>query len=121
VRRIGVLMLYEEQNAQAQSLLAAFQRSLVDRGWVAGRNIMFEKRWAGTDPSRVDQGAKELVAIQPELIISSSSPTTIALLRVTHPFPSYSFKLSIRRVRVLLRACRISRLRKGTTEKIRPA
>lgn len=87
MRRIGVLMLYEEQNAQAQSLLAAFQRSLADRGWVAGRNIMFEKRWAGTDPSRVDQGAKELVAIQPELIISSSSPTTIALLRVTRTIP----------------------------------
>ncbi|HEX4408749.1 MAG TPA: ABC transporter substrate-binding protein [Xanthobacteraceae bacterium] len=87
MRRIGVLMLFEQQNAQAQSLLAAFRGALAQRGWVEGRNIVIEERWAGTDPARVDKGAKELVALRPDLILSSSSPTTAALLLDTSSIP----------------------------------
>jgi putative tryptophan/tyrosine transport system substrate-binding protein len=87
LRRIGVLMLYEEQNPQAQSLLATFRKALVERGWEQGRNITLVERWVGTEPSRIDNGAKELVESRPELIISSSSPTTAALLHATHIIP----------------------------------
>jgi putative ABC transport system substrate-binding protein len=87
VRRIGVLMLYQEGNPDVQGWLAAFHEALRKLGWAEARNISFEYRWVGTDPTRMQQSAKELVALQPDLIVSSSSPTTAALLQETRAVP----------------------------------
>ncbi len=87
LRRVGVAMLYEEGNQEAQALVAAFREALVKLGWTEGRNIEFECRWTGIDPNRVQQASKELVALQPDLIVSSSSPGTASLLRETRTIP----------------------------------
>jgi putative ABC transport system substrate-binding protein len=86
-RRIGVMIGYEEGNPEAQTLVAAFREALAQLGWTAGRNIEFEDRWVGTDPTRIDQAAKELVALQPDLIVASSSPSTMSLLHQTRTIP----------------------------------
>jgi len=86
-RRIGFLMAWNEDNPTVQSWLAVFREGLGELGWTEGRNLKFEYRWTGNDRSLMQQGAKEIVASQPDLIFSSSSPTTALLLAQTRTIP----------------------------------
>ena len=87
VRRIGVLMAYAENDAEGQANVAAFRKELQKLGWTEGRNIRIDTRWATADFESIQQFAKDLVALQPELILSSSTPTTAALLQQTRTIP----------------------------------
>ena len=87
MRRIGVLMAYAESNSEAQAELAAFREALQKLGWREGRNIEIEIRWAALDPKAMQQFAKELVSLQPDLILSQTTPTTAALLQQTRTIP----------------------------------
>ena len=88
VRKIGVLMAYTESDSEAQVRVAAFREGLQKLGWAEGRNIRIEYRWAppGDAESR-QQFAKDLVALQPELIFTDSTPNTAALLQQTRTIP----------------------------------
>ena len=87
MRRIGVLMMYEESNASGQALVAAFRRELGTLGWMEGQNLRIEYRWTTSDPDLIQRSAKELVTLQPELILASSTPATAALQRETRTIP----------------------------------
>jgi putative tryptophan/tyrosine transport system substrate-binding protein len=86
-RLIGMVLNYERDNPEVQSWVAAFHENLKQLGWVDGQNIRIEYRWAGNDSARMAQAAKTLVAMQPELIVSPSSPTTAILLGETSTIP----------------------------------
>src|SRR5580692_10605658 len=86
-RLIGLLMAWKESDPEVQGWLAAFREALGKLGWTQGQNVLFEFRWAGTDPNIMQQAAKELVLLQPDLIVSSSSPTTAFLLKQTRIIP----------------------------------
>src|SRR5262245_31663070 len=75
VKRIGVLMGVPENDAEYQAFLAAFREGLQELGWAEGRNIRIDTRWAGLDVQSMQQNAKELIALQPDLIVSQSTPT----------------------------------------------
>jgi putative tryptophan/tyrosine transport system substrate-binding protein len=86
--RIGVLMGYPESDSEAQANIAAFREGLQKLGWVEDRNIRFETRWATPEDAEVRQRfAKELVALQPDLILSHTTLTTAALLQQTRTIP----------------------------------
>jgi putative ABC transport system substrate-binding protein len=88
MRRVGVLMGYPETDAEAQAYFAAFRDSLRRLGWIDGRNIRIDTRWATPgDASSMHRFAKELVALQPDLILSNTTPTTAALLQQTRGVP----------------------------------
>jgi putative ABC transport system substrate-binding protein len=87
LRRVGVMIGYQEGNREAEALVAAFREALAKLGWIEGQNVKFEDRWVGTDTNRMQQVAKELVALQPDLIVSASSPTTLSLLHQTRTIP----------------------------------
>ena len=87
VRRIGVLMAYAESDPEAQAWFAASREELQKLGWVEGRTIRIDIRWAGTNVESIERSAKELVALKPELILSSSTPSTAALLQQTRTLP----------------------------------
>jgi putative tryptophan/tyrosine transport system substrate-binding protein len=88
IRHLGILLSYEEGNPAAQALLAAFREALTKLGWTEGKNIEFEYRWVGTDTNLMQIAAKELVALQPDVIIvPGSSPVTAYLLRQTRIIP----------------------------------
>ena len=87
LRQIGLLIGYEESNPQAKSWVAAFRESLAKLGWTEGQNVKFEDRWVGTDTNRIQQAGKELVALQPDLIVAGSSPITLSILRQTRTIP----------------------------------
>ena len=87
MRRIGVLMAYAESDPEAQAWVAAFREGLQKLGWAEGRNIRIDTRWATGDVEAMQRFAKELVALQPDLILSPSTPTTAALLQQTRTIP----------------------------------
>src|ERR1051325_4874321 len=87
LRRIGVLAAYSETDSEAQVRLAAVRRGLEKLGWMEGRNIQMEARWAMSDEELMHRFAQELVALRPDLILSSSTPTTTALLQQTRTIP----------------------------------
>jgi putative ABC transport system substrate-binding protein len=87
VRRIGVLMGYAESDQEAQAWVAAFREGLQKLGWTEGRNIRIDIRWATGDGKAIQRLAKELVALQPDLIISPTTPSTAALLQQTRAIP----------------------------------
>src|SRR5215475_12399876 len=84
MRRIGALMGYPE----AQSELASFLQELQKLGWVEGRNLRIDTRWGiPADPDSMHRFARELVALQPDLILSQSTPAAAALLQETRIVP----------------------------------
>ncbi len=87
VRRIGVLMAVSETDRQYQSYVAVFREALRNLGWMEGRNIQIETRWARLDMEATQRYAKELVALQPDLVLSNNTPTTAALLQQTRTIP----------------------------------
>ena len=97
MRRIGLLMGWPESDAEARSERAAFIQELRKLGWTDGRNLRTDTRWANpADPESMHRFAKELVALQPDLILSQSTPATAALLQRRAPSPSFSGLLPIR-------------------------
>src|SRR5215831_9461589 len=78
VRHIGVLMTGPADDAEGQSRLAGFLRGLQELGWTAGRNLRIDYRWAN-DSTHRRQYAAELIALAPEVILASTSPSTAAL------------------------------------------
>ena len=87
VGRIGVLMAYAQNDREYQSYLAAFREELQKLGWTEGRNVQIDYRWAALDPELMRRFARELIALQPDVILSSSSPTTASLLQETRSIP----------------------------------
>jgi putative ABC transport system substrate-binding protein len=87
-RRIGVLMPYDEADREGQAFVEAFRAELQKVGWTEGRNIHIDYRWAtpGDAKSR-EQFAKELVELQPDLVLTQSTPTTAALMQQTRTIP----------------------------------
>jgi ABC-type uncharacterized transport system substrate-binding protein len=87
MRRIGVLMGYPESDAEGQVFVAAFREGLQKLGWVERRNIRIDIRWGALDAESRQRFAKELVALQPDLVLSHNTPTTTAMLQQTRTIP----------------------------------
>jgi putative ABC transport system substrate-binding protein len=87
MRRIGVLMGYAESDRQGQANVAAFRMGLQKLGWTEGRNVAIEYRWAAAEADLVQRFAKELVALQPDLILTQNTPITAAVLQQTRTIP----------------------------------
>ena len=87
VRRIGALMSYAESDPEGQARLAAFRESLRSLGWIEGRNINIETRWAKGSPESIQRFAKELIALKLDVILSATTPTTASLRQQTLIIP----------------------------------
>ena len=87
MRRIGVLSLLAETDAEAQAQDAAFRKGLTDLGWVDGRNIRVDYRWGALNVGRVQLFAKELVGLNPDVLVSITTPATAALQSETKTVP----------------------------------
>jgi putative tryptophan/tyrosine transport system substrate-binding protein len=86
-RRIGVLMGYAESDPEAQVWIAAFRDGLQKLGWAQGHNVRIDIRWAKADAGSMQRFAEELIALKPELVLSSSTASTAALLERTRATP----------------------------------
>jgi ABC-type uncharacterized transport system substrate-binding protein len=86
MRRIGVLMGLAAGDPEAQSRVVALENGLRELGWVKGRNLSIEYRWAG-DGSVLRDHAAELLAMAPDLILANSTPVTAALQEQSRTVP----------------------------------
>ena len=87
VRRIGVLMNLASEDAEGQARLAAFHQGLQQLGWTVGRNVQIDYRWGAGNADRIRKFAAELVALAPDLILSTGSPSVAALQQATRSVP----------------------------------
>jgi putative ABC transport system substrate-binding protein len=87
IRRIGVLMSGSESDPQRQAFVASFREELRKLGWTEGRNARIDIRWATSEAASMQRFAKELVALQPDLVLSHNTPTTATLLHQTRTVP----------------------------------
>jgi len=87
VRRIGVLMQGDENNPVWKPGVSAFIQALTGLGWTDGRNVRMDLRWYGDDINRVRALAEELVGLQPDIIVTVSTPATVAVQRETRTIP----------------------------------
>ena len=86
-RRIGLLMTIAESEPEAQARLAAFRAGLRENGWVEGRNIQIDYRFAAGDPERVGSAAKDLVKLAPDVVIANGRAILAALKQATTTIP----------------------------------
>jgi putative ABC transport system substrate-binding protein len=80
MRRIGVLSNISESDPEAQSMVKALHQGLRQLGWVNGRNVQIDHRWAAGNPAQVAGFAKELVALKPDVIVGHTTPHPSATL-----------------------------------------
>jgi ABC-type uncharacterized transport system substrate-binding protein len=87
MRRIGVLMNLAADDAEGQARIAEFLQGLQQLGWTEGGNVRIDYRWAAGDTGRFQRYAEELLALAPDLILASASPSVQALQRATRTVP----------------------------------
>jgi putative tryptophan/tyrosine transport system substrate-binding protein len=85
-RRIGVLMFMGADDPYGQKNVKAFQEGLQELGWMESRNIRIDIRWA-PDLGSMQRFAKELIALQPDVILSPTSSATRSILEQTRAIP----------------------------------
>src|SRR5262249_4315275 len=87
VRRVAVLSSIGESDQEAQLMVAGLHDGLQALGWVNGRNLRIDHRWAAGSSDRVAALAKELVALSPDVIVAHTTPSGLALQRATDTIP----------------------------------
>jgi len=87
VRRIGVLMPYDENDPEPKGRYSAFTQALAALGWTEGRNVRMELQWSGGDINRIRALAHELVGSRPDIIVTNATPPTAALQGETRTIP----------------------------------
>jgi putative ABC transport system substrate-binding protein len=87
VRRIGVLMGGDENDPLPKTMISAFTQALADLGWTDGRNMRIELRQHGGDINRIRALAQDLVSLQPDIILTATTPAAVAVQRETRTIP----------------------------------
>jgi putative ABC transport system substrate-binding protein len=87
MRRIGALFSQSENDPEGQARVAAFQHGLRELGWIEGRNIQIDTRWAAGGLERMRPHAADLVALKPEVILAGATTALVALQQATRTIP----------------------------------
>jgi putative ABC transport system substrate-binding protein len=87
MRRVGVLMPSAENDPENLSRVTPLRQGLQQLGWTEGRNVWLEFRWSGSDTDSMRNVARELVGLRPDLIVTSTTPVTAAVLHETRTIP----------------------------------
>jgi putative ABC transport system substrate-binding protein len=87
VRRIGVLMTFDETDPELKPRYSAFTQALAHLGWTDGGNVRIDLRGGGVDINRIRQLARELVGLQPDIILAHTRTVTVALQQETPTIP----------------------------------
>jgi putative ABC transport system substrate-binding protein len=86
-RRIGVLMHLAADDPEGLSRVAAFLQGLQEAGWAVGRNVNIDVRWAAGEADRFRRYAAELLALTPDVIVASATPSVRAMHQATRIVP----------------------------------
>ncbi len=87
VRRVGVLIYGAEDDPVTETRVEGLREGLQRLDWVEGHNLALDFRFGAADPHRIRAGAKDLVALGPDVIVTGASPATRAVLALTQTIP----------------------------------
>jgi len=87
MRRVGVLYGQAADDPEAQARAVAFQQRLQQLGWTDGRNVRIDYRWGGGSADRIRKYVAELVALAPDVILTSGAATMGWLMQATRTVP----------------------------------
>jgi putative ABC transport system substrate-binding protein len=87
MRRIGVLVNLAEDDPEMQLWLTAFRQGLEKLGWSEGRNVRIDYRFHTAGADQVQVPVKELVALQPDVILAEGTSTAAAFKRESRAIP----------------------------------
>jgi putative ABC transport system substrate-binding protein len=87
-------MQFDESDPINKPRMSAFTQALAGLGWTDGRNVRMDFRWLGVDINQIRALAQELVSLQPDIIVTGTTPATVALQRETQTIPIVFLSLS---------------------------
>jgi putative ABC transport system substrate-binding protein len=87
MRRIGVLMGTQADSRDGQLQVGALRKGLETLGWVDGRNLRIDYRWMQGEAGEARRLAKELIALQPDVLVTHGTPISVAVLAETRSLP----------------------------------
>jgi ABC-type uncharacterized transport system substrate-binding protein len=87
MRRIGVLMLYPENDAEGQLRATAFRQGLQKLGWVVGRNVQIDFQWGLGDADWIRSAAAQLLRLAPDVIVANGTPSAKTMQQATRTVP----------------------------------
>jgi len=87
MRRVGVLISLPENDSFARAIVTAFAQAMGRLGWVEGKNIQIDYRFAAGEPTLFKAYAAELVRLSPDAILAGTTPAIAALHEQTHKIP----------------------------------
>ena len=87
VRRIGMLNSLAEDDPELVTRRAAFEQAMKELGWTIGGNLRIDYRWARNDFELIRRFAAELVALAPDVILTSGSIVVEPTIRATRNIP----------------------------------
>jgi putative tryptophan/tyrosine transport system substrate-binding protein len=85
--RVGALFGISENDPEGRNRIDAFRRGLEKLGWIAGKNVQLESRWASGDPERLKEQAAELVRLKPDVLLAGATVALVALQQATSDIP----------------------------------
>src|SRR5262245_51159206 len=88
IRRLAWLLAFPERSPLARAMVAAVPQALQRLGWVEGRNIRIDYRFAAGEPALFKSYAAELVALSPDAVLASTTPAASAVREVTRTIPT---------------------------------
>ena len=90
VRLVGVILPATAHDTEFQTWIGAFRQALQELGWIEGRNVRIDIRWATINAAEVRKHAAELVALAPDVILAHGASTLGPLLQETRTVPIVS-------------------------------
>src|SRR5262249_22648200 len=86
-RQVGMLLSGTADDAVFQTWVGAFLQELAQSGWITGRTVRFETRWAGSKADDIRRHAQELAVLAPDVILAHGGSAVRPLLQSTHSIP----------------------------------
>ena len=87
MRLIGILLGIAKDDPDYQPWISAFRQALQELGWIEGRNVRMDIRWATADPGEIRKQAAELAASAPDVILAPGTTTVGPLMQATRTVP----------------------------------
>ena len=87
MRQVGMLLSGMADDIEFQAFVGAFQQGLAQSGWIIGRNVQVDTRWAGAKADDIRRHAQQLAALAPDVILAHGSSSVGPLLQSTRTIP----------------------------------
>jgi putative ABC transport system substrate-binding protein len=86
LRRVGLLVAFAKE-PEREGMVKAFKQAFEDSGWVDGKTVQLDERWAGGNPERIRALSTEIIDAEPDVIFAVATPVLAALYQKTRTIP----------------------------------